>query len=160
MENIGTMVQVQTKLNAPDFDELSDLFHNPNRWFSPEILKEATEDHLLKKDKYCNFAVHNNSIHSKIIDYIFRCEICAEIGMQDQWYRVILDEIGGTPFLHRRTRGEDVFSGGYTGSNLLKILPGDKTDYQHSSINRVPGFAYVCDHCRDSCFDEKGNMLK
>ncbi len=70
------------------------------------------------------------------------------MGLPFQWYKIILDEVGGSPMFHRRSGVSDLEKG-FTGENLSKVLDGDETEYFDSSINLLEGKGYICDHCRD-----------
>jgi len=93
------------------------------------------------------------TIYSATADYLFKCSICEDLDMHDQWYRLILDTLGGISLLQVKTTESDLING-YRGDNILRLIPGDKTDYQSSGINHVPGYGYICDHCMMSVFED------
>ena len=143
MCRIGPDYQIQSDQNKPDFDEIRVFFFNRDTWFTPEQVMEARFRHPL------DFSNKFSPRIEKDADYLFRCSICSDIGMYNQWYRMILDTIGGNLLTAERTSYIDI-SQGYRGNNLLKLLPCDDADYQTSSLNHVEGLGYVCDHCLES----------
>lgn len=91
-------------------------------------------------------------------NFLFRCETCTDIGMDIQWYQLVIDTtetVWGKPIIYRSRKNEKDLRKGYDGSNLSKILENDETDYQDSGLNYInkKGYkGYVCDHCMDSIF--------
>lgn len=131
-------------LREGEFNELRNLISEGKRNFSKEVLKSAVYLHPANLNPPANA----NITYSATADYIFRCDYCAEMGLPFQWYKIILDEVGGSPMFHQRSRVSDLEKG-FTGENLAKIPDGDKTEYFNSSINLLEGKGYICDHCRD-----------
>lgn len=144
----------KTPLTKDEYKELENLVSKGEGNFSKETLKSAVYLHPANPHP----PSASNIIYSASAKYLFRCNICTEIGMPIQWYKIILDTVGGTPLFHERSNTSDLQKG-YNGINLAKISDNDKTDYQESSINLLEGKGYICDHCRDSCFDEEGKSL-
>ncbi len=143
---MNQLTQNRIPLTPKEFDELIRLFSYKH--FSDEQYRSAREAHPLDPRH------HTGVSYVATANFLFRCETCTDIGMIDQWYKLVIDTIGGSHFSQSGTNKEDLIKG-YNGSNLLKILKNDKTDYQSSGLNYVKkkGYeGYVCDHCRDTIF--------
>jgi hypothetical protein len=153
------LIQVRPALTADELSELKDLFFNKNTWFSKEVLENAVHDNPLKKDQRGNFVLQNHTINVKLADFIFHCQTCTDTGMRTQWYQIILGSLGGNFYFHSGTNQQNLWLG-YNGSNLAKIQKGDTFNYQWSGLNFIKEEGYVCDHCRESCFDNNENLLK
>jgi len=125
-------------LTNEEFDELIQRLNEP---FSKEQCASARAAHPLNPNP------NTGTMYSATAGYIFRCAMCTEIGFAHQWYRIILDTIGGSSFFHRKTSEEDLRNG-FDNTNLSKA--DDAADYYSSSINYIKGRGYVCDHCHDS----------
>ncbi len=131
-----------------EFDELRELISNGKRNFSNEVLETAEYLHPLNLKKS-----YVPSAHIATAQFLFRCHPCTEIGMPIQWYQIILDTVGGTGLDQRRSHVSDLEKG-FTGDNLAKIKEEDKTNYQDSSLNLLESKGYICNHCKDSIFEE------
>jgi len=142
------------ELTEEEYCELKKLISDGKRNFSNEVLSSAEYLHPL------NFKKSSLPVtYVATANYLFRCSTCSETGFPFQWYKLILDTVGGTASYQPRSRVSDLEKG-YNGKNLAKIAENDKTDYPDSSINLIEGEeGYICGHCRDSCFDEKGKPL-
>lgn len=130
-----------------EFSELRELISNGTRNFSSEVLATAEFLHPLN--------LKRSSIpttHIATAKFLFKCHTCSEIGFPIQWYQIILTSVGGTALYQPRSRVSDLEKG-YNGENLAKIKDDDKMDYQESSINFIKSVGYVCDHCRESIFE-------
>ena len=131
-----------------DFSKLRELIFNGKRNFSSEVL--ATAEYLhpanLKRSSI-------PTTHVATAEFLFKCHTCSEIGFQIQWYQIILDTVGGSAAYQPRSLESDL-ERGHDGRNLAKIKEGDKTDYQTSSLNLLESKGYICDHCRDSIFED------
>ena len=137
--------QERKPLTDEEFDELIRILNSDH--FSKEEYASAREVHPLNPNP------DTGAMYTASADFLFQCKTCAEIGLAYQWYRITIDSIGGLPFLHRKTDEEDLRNG-HDGLNLSKIAEDDDTEYYDSSINYVEGVGYVCDHCKDSIFEE------
>jgi hypothetical protein len=141
-------------VSAIELVSLIYIFNNRQNWFSRATLEKAEEDHPLNPR-----SIGNNIIYSKVLDYAFLCNVCKDMPLSNPWYKIIAGEIGGTPYL-RRGSSLEVLLSGFDGSNLIKIDKNEKREYFDSCVNFIKGEGYVCDHCRESCFDKEGNLLK
>jgi len=131
-----------------EFSELRELISNGKRNFSIEVLATAEYLHPLN--------LKRSSIpttHIATAEFLFKCHTCSEMNFPIQWYKIILDTVGGTASYQPRSRVSDLEKG-HDGRNLSKIKENDKTDYQDSSLNLLESKGYICDHCRDSIFGE------
>jgi hypothetical protein len=154
IKHMPYLSKVTRPLTNEEIEEISHIFRNPQSWFTREIKYEAEEDHPLKLYGNCN-----HTIYSHVLNYAFLCNICKDEPLWNPWYRIIAGEIGGSRFLHQGTRVKDLFIG-FNGSNIKKIEKEDKEEYFSSGLNFTKEIGYVCNHCKDSCFDESGNLLK
>lgn len=130
-----------------NFDELRKLISNGKRNFSNETLENATFLHPLNLKSSTI-----PSTHIATAKFLFKCHPCSEMGFPIQWYQIILDSVGGTMAYQPRSKVSDL-ERGYTRENIAKIDEKDKTDYQTSSLNFIESVGYVCDHCKDSIFE-------
>jgi hypothetical protein len=131
-------------LTQEEFDELLQLFSYEH--FSKQELESARAVHPLDPRP------NTGAAYAASVGYLFKCKTCTDIGMDVQWYRLVLDTIGGSPLFHQRTSEEDLRNG-FDDTNLAKIT--DDADYYSSGLNYIEGTGYVCDHCRESIFVEK-----
>jgi hypothetical protein len=144
---MSSITQDRKPINSEEWNELMALFFDRRNFFSKEILLAAQDIHPL------NFNPPPNISYSAMADFLFRCETCTIINHPTQWYKIILDTIGGSPYFRQHT-DEDELRIGNNDSNLSKILKDDKTDYQTSGLNFIEGTGYVCDHCKETVFEE------
>ena len=137
-------LQDKLPITSQEWDELINLFFYSKNQFSKEQITSATLIHplALKHPK--------GASSSSTANFLFECYPCKLIG-DNPWYKIILDTIGGFPFLKQHTNEDDLRKG-FTDSNLSKISEIDNRNYPESGINFVEKVGYVCDHCRENVF--------
>ena len=141
--------RIHASLTSEEWDELINFFFYSADNFSEEQYSSAKEVHPLTLEQtrgVSYFATAN---------FLFECETCKSFGI-NSWYKIILDTLGGFPYLRQFTN-EDDLRAEFTGLNLSKLEQSDKTDYPHSGINIIPKVnGYVCDDCKDGVFTGEG----
>lgn len=128
-----------------EWREIYNAIVNPLALVSKEKIINAKVKHPL-----C-MGIANPPSMSITIPYAFKCSYCALLDfVKQEFYEIIVDTLGGIPFLARRTTEEDLFNGPV--DNIVRI---DKLGFIpefSSSINLVEG-VYLCDHCFE-CYIE------
>jgi hypothetical protein len=141
-------IEDKAPLTSEEFSDLRKLIVKGGLNFSDEILANAEFLHPLNLKK-----VSTPVTHIATAEFLFKCHPCSQIGFPIQWYQIILDTAGGTAAYQPRSFVSDLEKG-FKGDNLAKIQENDKFDYQDSSLNLLESEGYMCDHCRDSIFEE------
>lgn len=141
------VTQNRTPITHEEWNELIALFSSSRNHFTKEQNASARWVHPL------DLLPLPGVSYEALADFLFRCETCALIGGDIQWYKIILDTIGGYPCFRSSTDKDDLRRGS-DDLNLSKILKDDETYYQSSGLNYIEDVGYVCDHCRDSVFQD------
>ncbi len=141
-------------ISFKEFKELRELVDKGKSNFPRSSLDSAEFLHPLNENKK-----GLPEAHIATAGYLFKCKSCYEIGMQDSWYEIILDTVGGTALDKIKSFSQDLGKG-WEEDNIFKIKKEDNNSYFASSINFINNYGFVCDHCRDSCFDKNGNEIK
>ncbi len=145
---MSQITKYRPSITDEEYEELKDLFFDKRKLFTKEQLIDARENHPL--DKSPSFG----PMYSATAKFLFRCEICTKLGLNTQWYQIIIKTIGGPPSLHSGTMLDDVIEG-FNGSNIMKIPKNyDRDNLQSSGLTYIRGEGYVCDHCMISIFEE------
>jgi hypothetical protein len=136
---------IHAPVSSQEFRELSDILRNGKGNFSRKQHADAFYLHPL------NERASAGTSYSALAPFVFRCSCCTDINFSIQWYKIIVDTLGGTYMDQKKSFLNDL-QNGFNGSNLSKLLPDDTSDYQSSSLHFIKGEGYVCDHCMGSVY--------
>jgi len=93
----------------------------------------------LSSEQRASVEINKNMLHSPVVfasDYAFRCASCEEAAPHLNPYGILKSKDPEVP----------------TADGIFPVKQGAEPQY-FSELNHVKG-RYVCDHCRDSCFEE------
>ena len=142
----------KTPVSHEEFKELESIIAAGKSNFSKEQLQDAYFKHPL------DLSTKSAKSYFASANYVFRCSCCTDIGFSAQWYKIIVDTIGGS-ILDQQKSSVSALQRGFDGNNIAKILPEDNAEYFYSTLNHAPGEGFVCDHCRVSCYDDNMALL-